>query len=165
MAKGESTLFKVWCLAVICYYVSHIPITLCLDLQGLLKAYYPSALKELLSWYVKNFNDPLMGGQPVWFKSFIFWECFQVPYFAVAANAMINRDNSIRIPSIIYGAHVSTTVSAILSELYFSTAVTDEQRTILLGLYLPYFIFPFSILVYFAAYSEPFGPAMKKKSR
>lgn len=165
MAKVESLLFRVWCISVICYYVSHIPITLCLDLQGLLHSFYPTVLQDLLSWYVKNFNDPLMGGQPVWFKSFIFWECFQVPYFAVAANAMINRDNSIRIPSIIYGAHVSTTVSAILSDLYFSQKVTHEQRMVLLALYLPYFIFPFSILVYFAAYSEPFGSASKKKNR
>ena len=165
MAKAESVLFKAWCIAVICYYISHIPITLCLDLQGLLQPYYPAVLQELLSWYVKNFNDPLMGGQPVWFKSFIFWECFQVPYFAVAANAMIRRDNSIRIPSIIYGAHVSTTVSAILTDLYFSPKVTDDQRALLFGLYLPYFIFPFCILIYFAAYSEPFGPSLKKKSR
>ena len=40
--------------AIIIYYCTHIPITLCLDLQGLLHAYFPPALQQLLQWYVRT---------------------------------------------------------------------------------------------------------------
>jgi len=179
--------------AIIVYYVTHIPITIALDLQGLLHAFYPPLLQELLKWYVSSFKDPMMAmPQPAWFKSFIFWEIFQgktcvlrcaianapccphllphihvVPYFVYGIRGMLAKDNSIRIPSIIYGAHVTTTVSAILAELVFGPAkITSSEKSLLFALYLPYFIFPCAILLFFAASPEPFGnDKTNKKSR
>ena len=152
--------------SVIIFYLTHIPITLCLDLQALLQPFYPAALVKLFTWYIQTYNDPLMSGQPIWFKSFIFYEIFQVPFFIVAAHAMIYKKNYIRIPSIIYGAHVTTAVSAILSELVFSNNISLDEKKILVAFYFPYLLFPFVVLVYFTLYSDPFGNNGKKtKSR
>ena len=149
--------------SIIVYYLTHIPITLCLDLQALLQPLYPATLRNLYFWYISTYNDPLMSAQPFWFKSFIFYEIFQIPYFFVAAHAMFYRKNYIRIPSIIYGCHVTTTVSAILSELVFSTKITHNEKLVLFSFYFPYLLFPAVILFYFTLYSDPFGDSGSEK--
>jgi hypothetical protein len=90
-----------------------------------------------------------------------------VPYFLYGIRGMLAKDNSIRIPSIIYGAHVTTTVSAILAELVFGPAkITSSEKSLLFALYLPYFLFPCAILLFFTASPEPFGnDKTNKKSR
>uniref|UniRef100_A0A8C7EE20 Transmembrane protein 97 n=1 Tax=Nothoprocta perdicaria TaxID=30464 RepID=A0A8C7EE20_NOTPE len=73
------------------YFLSHIPITLMIDLQPLLPAagLYPESVK-LLQWYAVTFRDPMMMQPPEWFKSFIFCEAFlQLPFFPVAAYAFL----------------------------------------------------------------------------
>ncbi len=74
----------------IIYFVSHIPITICVDMQGLFGAHYPQALKDLLAWYINQYNDTLMQYPPIWFKSFLVAEAtLQFPFFFAAAYALI----------------------------------------------------------------------------
>lgn len=55
------------------YFVSHIPITLFLDMQAVLPPeLYPQEFSNLMRWYSKEFKDPLMQEPPVWFKSSLF---------------------------------------------------------------------------------------------
>lgn len=94
----------------IVYFATHIPISLVLDFQAILGAYYPPVLRALYSWYVTTFSDPLMAAPPVWLRSFILAELLlQFPFFFAATYALVNKKNWIRVPGIAYGVHVSTT--------------------------------------------------------
>uniref|UniRef100_A0A8B9E881 Transmembrane protein 97 n=1 Tax=Anser cygnoides TaxID=8845 RepID=A0A8B9E881_ANSCY len=71
------------------YFVSHVPITLLIDLQPLLPAagLHP---RSLLEWYAVTFRDPMMIQPPEWFKAFMYCEAFlQLPFFPIAAYAFI----------------------------------------------------------------------------
>eukprot|EP01135_Chromosphaera_perkinsii_P003548 Nk52_evm6s248 gene=Nk52_evmTU6s248 len=118
------------------YFISHIPITICIDGQGFLpEEYYPKVLRDTLDWYVSEFGDPLMKApQALWFKSIVGCELFlQLPFFFVAVYAFMFKCNWIRIPGIVYGAHVATTMAPIL------VTIVDkgEKVAMLLGFYLP----------------------------
>uniref|UniRef100_A0A669PCH6 Transmembrane protein 97 n=1 Tax=Phasianus colchicus TaxID=9054 RepID=A0A669PCH6_PHACC len=72
------------------YFVSHVPITLLLDLQALLPAGLHPQQVRLLHWYATAFRDPLMLHPPEWFKAFVYCEAFlQLPFFPVAAYAFL----------------------------------------------------------------------------
>jgi hypothetical protein len=62
---------ELWRAVLLFYFISHIPITLVLDLQGALGQYYPQPLQELHRWYIDTYQDPLMAARPPWFKSFL----------------------------------------------------------------------------------------------
>uniref|UniRef100_A0A8B9NBY4 EXPERA domain-containing protein n=1 Tax=Accipiter nisus TaxID=211598 RepID=A0A8B9NBY4_9AVES len=70
------------------YFLSHIPVTLLIDLQALLPAgLHPRAL---LQWYAATFRDPMMLQPPEWFKAFIYCEAFlQMPFFPIAVYAFL----------------------------------------------------------------------------
>ncbi len=147
------------------YFITHIPITLTLDLQGLFGEYYPQPLKDLATWYVDTYNDPLMRSpQPYWFKSFIGAELvFQMPFFFYATYALLARKNAMRIPSIVYGVHVATTVWAILAEFLFGNKNTMQEKFTLFAFYVPYFIIPAWLAAYMCMYEKPFGDEKPKK--
>ena len=47
------------------YFLSHIPITLLVDLQaGLPRDLYPVELRNLRQWYTEEFKDPLLHNPP-----------------------------------------------------------------------------------------------------
>ena len=92
------------------YFVTHIPISLVLDFQGVLGEFYPASLRDLYKWYVGTFSDPLMAAPPVWLKAFIAAELLlQFPFFFAASYSLLFKKNWIRVPGIIYGTHVATT--------------------------------------------------------
>lgn len=138
------------------YFVSHIPITMFIDLQALLPPeLYPQEFSNLLRWYSKEFKDPLMQEPPVWFKSFLFCELvFQLPFFPIAAYAFFKGScRWIRIPAIIYAVHTITTLIPILYTILFedfSKAIAFKgqrpenfrERLTLVGVYAPYLIIP-----------------------
>ena len=145
------------------YFLTHIPITICVDMQIILGQYYPAPLQQLFAWYLNTYNDQLCLSKPVWLQSFIYAELFfQLPFFFVASYGLIFKKNWIRIPSIVYGAHVATTVWAILAEFAFLKSVSPEQKLQLLGFYAPYFIVPALLTYYMAVNPTPF--ADKKKT-
>ena len=116
------------------YFITHIPITLFVDAQAFLGQYYPPSLQQLIVFYVDTFKDTLMAYPPAWFQSFILAELlFQLPFFFVASYALYYRKNWIRIPSIIYGTHVATTVWAILMETLMNTTNSQSEKTQLLA--------------------------------
>ena len=89
------------------YFISHIPITLCIDLQGLFGSHYPQPLQDLFAGYIFSFNDVVMLEMKPWIKSFLYCEMlFQFPFFFYVTHGLIVKSNAIRIPSIVYGAHV-----------------------------------------------------------
>lgn len=144
------------------YFVSHIPITLFIDLQPVLPPeLYPQQLSSLLQWYSREFKDPLMQDPPMWLKSFLVCELvFQLPFFPFAAYAFFKGScRWIRIPAIVYAVHTITTVIPILYILLFedfSKAVAFKglrpenfrERLTLIGIYVPYLIIPLILLLF-----------------
>lgn len=143
------------------YFLSHIPITIIVDAQVVLGSVYPEPLQNLLNWYYTTFSDKLIETGPLWLQSFIWAELlFQLPFFFAASYALLYKKNWIRIPGIIYGAHVATTVWAILAETLWSEAIDQTQKLCLFGFYFPYFLIPVLFSTYLALNPSPFS---KKK--
>jgi hypothetical protein len=146
------------------YFISHIPATIFVDFQAIFGRLYPETLRNFFSWYTSNYHDFLMASPPLWLKSFIFAEAlFQFPFFFFAIYCLWYKKNMIRIPGIIYGIHVSTTLIPILSEFYTSRRLRNSERNALLGFYLPYLIIPFMFAMVLSVNPYPF-PHRKSKS-
>uniref|UniRef100_A0A8C6D4C5 Transmembrane protein 97 n=1 Tax=Moschus moschiferus TaxID=68415 RepID=A0A8C6D4C5_MOSMO len=159
------------------YFLSHIPITLLMDLQGVLpRDLYPVELRNLQQWYIEEFKDPLLQNPPVWFKSFLFCELvFQLPFFPIAAYAFFKGGCKwIRTPAIIYSVHTMTTLIPILSTLLlddFSKASrfrgqgpqTFQERLFLLSVYIPYFLIPLVLLLFMVR--NPYYKSEEKRKK
>lgn len=146
------------------FFITHIPITICLDSQALLGLYYPSMLRDIYSWYATSFHDELMANPPLWLLSFIFLEIFtQLPFFFVASYAFIFKYNWIRIPSIAYGAHVATTVVPILTSILSSPNTSINEKAVLFSFYFPYLFIPSILAIYMMRNEDPFNSKEPKK--
>ncbi|ODQ55452.1 hypothetical protein SAICODRAFT_29042 [Saitoella complicata NRRL Y-17804] len=131
------------------YFIQHIPPTLLIDLSPL----YPDALtppwmKDLRSWYVTTYKDPLIGSQSYpggWFTAFLAYEAlFQLPFFFYAAFELWKGAKDVYLPLLIYGIHVTTTTSACLGELlsFKDHILAMPEKATLLAFYLPYILIP-----------------------
>ena len=149
------------------YFITHIPITLMVDLQSLFNSLYPELypafLKEFVrDQYLNKYGDYLMTTPPVWLKALLYFEILQIPFYFAAIYALTYRKNWIRIPAVIYGSHVTTAVALLLAEFQFSDKITDKQRLILCSFYLPYLIIPLSLTLYMTFVTKPFNKKEKK---
>lgn len=159
------------------YFVTHIPVTIIVDMQALVGHLYPRFMQQVIDWYITNFKgtivcpytplyhrlDPLFIHKPAWFRGMVLCEAlFQFPFFFYVVHGFIHRNDAIRIPCIIYGAHVATTVVPILAETLESTEIRDQERRTLLAFYTPYLLIPLSLMIYMAAYSSPFSRSLKR---
>ena len=129
---------------------------------------YPQALRDLYKFENEGLEDFVMRQPKPWLISFVGSELFvQLPFFFVATYALVYRRNWIRIPMIIYGSHVATTVIAILAEFiaaplaegYFSS---EEKRWTLIGVYLPYLVIPVLLVISFGMTPQPFDARKAK---
>ena len=80
--------------AFLFFFGSHIPATLCIDLQALFPNIYPTPLQNLLSFYTSTFNDHLMAApHDTWFRAIVAGEfVFQLPFFFVMVHALLNSE-------------------------------------------------------------------------
>ena len=148
------------------YFITHIPITLLVDFQVIFGEFYPPGLRAIERFYIETFHDILIRTKPVWFKSFIWLEAvLQVPFFFYVSWGLVTKRDKIRIPCIMYGAHVATTVWPILAEIIFTNELLSAQKMILLSFYLPYFLIPLVLMLYMAHHERPFtSDATKAKA-
>jgi EXPERA (EXPanded EBP superfamily) len=137
------------------YFITHIPITLVVDFQIIFGQWYPASLQSVITFYLQTYRDPLIEDKPVWFQSFIVCEAiYQMPFFFVAVYALWFKKNWIRVPGVFYGAHVATTVWAILAEFLFSPRIDNNQKATLIGFYAPYFVVPLAFSLILASKEE-----------
>jgi hypothetical protein len=145
------------------YFLTHIPVTLILDLQAIFVEQYPDTLQIVYTWYISTYNDLLIARRPLWLKSFIWAELlFQMPFFFVASYGLLFKKNWIRIPSIVYGVHVATTVWAILAEIWFNEENAPHEKMTLICFYAPYFIIPAFLAGYMIFTDSPFSSKKAK---
>ncbi|NXT21676.1 SGMR2 protein, partial [Syrrhaptes paradoxus] len=156
------------------YFLSHVPITLLIDLQALLPAgLYPQSLTDLLQWYVATFRDPVMLQPPEWFKAFVWCEAvLQLPFFPIASYAFLKGGCKwIRTPAIIYSTHVATTLLPILAHILFHDFSTSErlgprsqrERLALFSVYVPYLLIP--LLILYTMLRNPHYTQAEKRKR
>lgn len=135
------------------YFLSHVPITLFVDAQGLLGPYYPKFLTDVVAWYCGVFGDVLMKNAPsteyAWFSSLICFEIlFQMPFFFVALKYLTRGNKTktqasskqqqqqqhypewFRMSCIVYGTHVSTTLVPIIGTFLTTPEMTIQQKCI-----------------------------------
>lgn len=136
------------------FFISHIPITMFIDSQGVLpKAWFPEAAVQLVDWYSSSegFGDELMAQRPIqldWFRHIVNAEVFlQFPFFFVANFMLYRRQNGLRLPALVYGSHVVTTMIPILGHLYLMKDISDAKKARLIGVYAPYLLVPLWLVV------------------
>ena len=133
-------------IAFLCFFLSHIPMTLLIDSQAVFGPYYyPQVLVDFTAWYCDLFGDVLMTNAPsadyVWFSSLICCEIlFQVPFFFVAVKMMMGgrnvNDSSqsqhypewFRMSCIIYGTYCSTALVPIIPTFVASREMSIRQK-------------------------------------
>jgi EXPERA (EXPanded EBP superfamily) len=135
--------------AMLGFFVSHIVFTVLVDGQIVWAEGYPTPLRDFSAWFVETFKDPLCAApSPLWFQSLVVLECcFQLPFFFVACYYFSNAalewyPTWFRYACITYGAHTATTMAPILTTLATNVNASMEERYRILGVYLPYLIFP-----------------------
>lgn len=134
-------------MAMLIFFISHVPITILIDSQALGNSYHPPAAVALCKWYVTTLQDPLMRPPcQLWFQTMVACECcIQLPFFVIAIRQLCSSKYSWWFPSLslLYGAHVLTTMLPILTELWTSAEIeTTALKSILTCIYAPYAIFP-----------------------
>ncbi|CAG5131929.1 unnamed protein product [Candidula unifasciata] len=141
------------------YFLTHIPISVLVDFQALLPSkYYPQQLIALKDWYCTEFRDPLLMLPPVWFKSLIVCELFQFPFFFVAVYGFFKGARIckwLRLPCIIYGSHVATTLVPIIFHVLLQDFSKEKlpsprnfnERLFLLSVYTPYLLIPIALVL------------------
>jgi len=144
------------------YFATHIPITLLIDAQGVSSAFHPQACKDLLAWYTKEFGDFLMASPPQWFQAVVACELLlQLPFFFLAVYGFWFGRNWLRLPCLVYGAHVATTLVPILDAFARAPHLTSEQKATLIGIYSPYLLVPLLLVWVMWRHDErPFGIEM-----
>jgi len=160
---------KVANFLILFYYVIHVPITLFCDSQVVLpSSYYPSFLLDAMKNYTVMFEDKLCAQQPTWFWSMTFVEVFvQFPFFFVSIYAFLMKRNWIRIPTIIYGSHVATTLIPILGSVLFDPLLKPKNDLALCGLvaiYSVWLVFPVWMTYYAWVNEDLFATGTTTKS-
>jgi len=158
-------------LAFLCFFASHIPITLMIDAQAFLPhSFFPQIALDVVKWYTNTFNDQLMTPPyDTWFSAVVGCEIFlQLPFFFVAVHSLWTNGRSVdgsgwfRTACLVYGSHTATTMAPILATIWNDISAEKIQKAFLFSVYLPYLLFPLW-LVFIAATSENvFGPAPSK---
>ena len=85
-----------------------------------------------------------------WFKSLILMELlFQLPFFVYAVHCLVQNKfgRYFQTLSIVYGASTSTILVPILACIVTDDDTTFSEKSVLLGFYLPYLMFPLWLTV------------------
>ena len=158
MIETGAPLSGITRLIFLVYFITHIPITLFVDGQAALpSSIYPQVLKDLQTFYINEFKDPLMATLPTWFQIAVWVEVlFQLPYFFFAVKWILSGSKQFRIPTLIYSTHVSTVVAIILGCFSLDETINLSEKIILIAIYFPYLLIPLWLLFICSVYENPF---------
>eukprot|EP00730_Choanoeca_flexa_P010151 TRINITY_DN16027_c0_g1_i1.p1 TRINITY_DN16027_c0_g1~~TRINITY_DN16027_c0_g1_i1.p1 ORF type:complete len:167 (+),score=13.54 TRINITY_DN16027_c0_g1_i1:3-503(+) len=148
------------------FFASHIPITMLIDSQAVLPAsLFPSILKQTVRWYAETTPDPMMANPPGWFKPLVAGEVLlQLPFFFLALQKIPKGDNTLRLPGLVYGVHVATTLMPIFGEVFFGDATAElplKNKLLLAAIYSPYFLIPLHFAYTMYTSEQPYAKRLK----
>ncbi len=82
--------------------------------------------------------------------------------FFLLAYGIYYRRNWIRVPALVYSAHVVTTLVPILATFVTAAEIASaQQRAVLISFYAPYLLIPLMLCVHMVLVEEPFAKAFK----
>uniref|UniRef100_A0A7C9CL59 EXPERA domain-containing protein n=1 Tax=Opuntia streptacantha TaxID=393608 RepID=A0A7C9CL59_OPUST len=97
--------------------------------------YYPKALLDLSSWYSNEYGDYLVVEKPNFFVGLVWLELFVIwPLSIVNLFGLLSAKSWFNTTCLIYGASITTSMVAILSELIQSSKASEK----LLMVYYPF---------------------------
>lgn len=109
------------------------------------QVYGPLGLTAAVDNWAMGQRDHLVATRPIWFKSCVWAELlFQFPLILWLLPQWIRRDNAARSASLVYGAHVATTMVPIYAELLL--APESEATPLCVAVYGIWIFFPVLIL-------------------
>ncbi|KAH9613888.1 hypothetical protein KSS87_005424 [Heliosperma pusillum] len=93
--------------------------------------YYPKVLVDLNSWYSSEYGDYLLVEKPHFFMGLIWMElCVLWPLSIINLYALISGKSWFNTTCLIYGASMTTSMVAIISELIGSNKAPDTLKMI-----------------------------------
>ena len=112
-----------------------------------------------------------------WFSSLVFIEViFQLPFFFLAVYALLNNgesknnnnslirgDGVFRSLCMVYGSSTATTLVPIFASLLTDANTTLAEKGVLMGFYMPYFIFPVWLVLIAVCENNVFGSDKSNK--
>ncbi|KAH8833877.1 transmembrane protein 6/97 [Flagelloscypha sp. PMI_526] len=151
-------------LLYIIFFAFHLPASLLMDFQYIVPgSWVPEIMKPLPDHYVKQSNDPLVGGllgyfgdtgsSLVWFKTLCFVEMLvQVPIFILGAWGLWKDSKFIYPVLLAYAGSTATSTLpcvTVIMDMPLTDipaigiyAVTAAQKSLLLYGYVPFFLIP-----------------------
>ncbi|OWA50205.1 putative Transmembrane protein 97 [Hypsibius exemplaris] len=126
------------------FFLVHLTATVLADAQLLFqRSLFPPAVVDFLNTYIKDYKDPLVGNNPVWFRSLLYFEVIAMtPFLVVGVFGALLGARWMRTPSIIYSTAVISMVVPMVGHLLFDDfkgfkvgPSTQEERLTLLALY------------------------------
>ncbi|GFR65570.1 transmembrane protein 97 [Elysia marginata] len=159
------------------YFFTHIPIAVFMDAQSVFPShYFPRQFVSVREWYCDTYRDAMMANPPAWFQSLVFCEMFvQLPFFFVASYGFFKGAKAckwLRMPCIVYGSHVATTLIPIVAHVLFHDFSSSKvpgprnlrERLTLISIYSPYFVIPI-LLVLDALFSSAYRLTAKQEKK
>lgn len=154
-------------IAFLCFFISHIPITLLIDGQAFFpRHYYPQILQDVVDWYAITFKDKLMTHPDIqpWFSSLVAIEIlFQLPFFLYAVSVMLKKRDINENLCIAYGSSTAATLIPIFACILTDEDTTIREKSVLLSFYLPYLIFPMWLIMIAGSEQNEILDIKKKK--
>ncbi|MBS1742855.1 MAG: DUF2781 domain-containing protein [Bacteroidetes bacterium] len=153
-------------IAIVIFFIINLTfITYIVDIEQLIIAdpdnfqypvWPPASLVDLIHWYGRNFDPPLMA-RPAWWRATIWIDAlFFGPYYAFAIYAFIKGKNWIRLISVVWASVMITNVTIILFEEVGGEHATPERTRVLLA-NAAWLIFPIIVLIRMWRNPKPFG--------
>ncbi|XP_074280632.1 uncharacterized protein LOC141605655 [Silene latifolia] len=93
--------------------------------------YYPKVLVDLNSWYSSEYGDYLVVEKPHFFMGLVWMELFVLwPLSIINLYALISAKSWFKTTCLFYGASMTTSMVAIISELIGSNKAPDTLKMI-----------------------------------
>nr|ABK22727.1 unknown [Picea sitchensis] len=114
--------------------------TVLIDSQAILPAcLFPDPLRYLVDWYAAEYGDYLVKNKPPFFVGCVVLEILiQCPLAIANIYGIIKGKRWFQTTCLIYGVCTATTMIPILADILAS----DSASSKLLGMYIPFLIFP-----------------------
>ncbi|KAF5828798.1 transmembrane protein 6/97 [Dunaliella salina] len=162
--RPPSLLRRPFDLVYVLYFFSHVPITMLFDSQSIVpREAFPTWATDAMDWHARVNSDHLVQANPTWFVALVVCECLlQLPTFLVFVYAFMYQRSWVRIPAIVYGSHVTTTLVPILTEFLFHESAPKVMAALV---YSPWLLLPLILTIRMAARPYPDNLQAKLQSK
>ncbi len=142
-------------LLVVTYFIDIEQLTVTSPGSGQYPIWPPAPFVDMMHWWGKNFDPPLIAREPWWRATIWIDALFFGPYYAVALYAFVKCKEWIRIPSFMWASVMMTNVTVILFEELLG-AHKSPRPGVILAANASWFLIPILMIVRMAMSPHPF---------